>query len=180
MRRCLSLPSECRYVGVLVSPGGSVAAFSLYDNSIRVYLVTAGPTESRLVFRPLLALQRDGYVPQRLMFLEWNEWDASPAGPSRYEALEGRTRIEAGTLVASNLLDEAERHSIDLLRISIDVQRVGRTEAANRATGLTVERLDPFSCFVTAFGISRHANLDPELFFGDRHSNSVRFMSLKF
>ena len=174
MRRCLSLPSECRYVGALDSPGGSVAGFSLYDNSIRVYLVAAGPTESRLVFRPLLAIQRDGYVPQRLVFLEWNDWGAPSAGPSRYEAPEGRTCINSGTLVVSNLLDEAQRHSIDLLRI-------GRSEAANRATatGLTVERLDPFSCFVTAFGISRHADLNPDLFFGDRHSNSVRFMRLK-
>ena len=123
---------------------------------------------------PLLAIQRDGYVPQLLVFLEWNDWGAPSAGPSRYEAPEGGTRFDSGTLVASNLLVEAQHHSIDLLRVV-------PTEAANRAiaTGLTVERLDSSSCFVKAFGISRHADLNPELFFGDRLSNSVRFMRLK-
>lgn len=159
-------------MGALITQRGSVAAFSLYDNSIRVYLVVAGHTESRIVFQPLLVIQRDGYVPQRLVFIEWNDWGAQSSGPSRYATSEAHNTFNSGTLLVSNLLDEAQRHSLDLVR-------VGRIEAGNRATGLTVDRLDHFSCFVTAFAISRHANLRSELFFGDRHSNSVRFMTLK-
>lgn len=179
VHQCLSLPSECRYVGACVSPSGSsVAAFSLYDNTIAVYLVIAGPTDSRLFFQLLMSVKRDGYVPQRIAFLEWYDWGTTPAGSgsNRYAAPEGSSLkvINSGTLIVSNLLDEAQRHSIDLIR-------VGRSDMGKRATGLTVERLDPFSCFVTMFGISRHAKQSstPVLFFGDRNSNCVKFMHLK-